>query len=289
MSVAQEFKQRLEDFLCNPEKYVASLSEKQKTEIASGFGQNAMKAFAKQFYEVRKENPKPSMSSLGKCVRQLAYRYHGFKGEPMPAKSKMTVFFGDIIEAAIYAISNAAGWEIHDIQRYITIDEIGGHTDGMPAEDTVFDVKSASSASFEIAKRNGGVDDGFGYLTQLSLYKEGLQVQKGFFVFVNKNTGEIEVFEAPHTPDLVDLAKAKYKMVLDSTPDRLPPRPYTTEIDPKSKKTRLCMQCKFCDYRYLCWNIQEVIKGYNNSEVYVIDENNPYGPTPGYEPVSSTS
>ncbi len=288
MSVAQELKERLEDFLKYPIKYTSKLSLDEVGRLQAHFAQDVQEAFHKQFFEPQRKNPKPSMSGLGKCGRQLAYRYHGFKGLPLTPKSKMTFFFGDLIEAAIYVIAEAAGWEIKDIQKFVTVDEIGGHTDGSPALDTVFDVKSMSKAATEIAIREGGISDAFGYLTQLSLYKAGLKAKHSFLLGVNKNTGDIEVWEVPDSPDLVELAKAKYDMVLASTPERLPPRPYTLTQDKKSKKDCLAMQCKFCDFRYLCWNISGVIEGYNKSEVYLVDEENSYGPSPGYAVTPST-
>jgi hypothetical protein len=271
MSVATEFKQRLEAFLANPEKY----QDTDYGPVWENLANSVVDAFKKQFNHPQKKNPAPSMSSLGKCARMLAFKYHGYPGVPLTAKLKLTFFYGDLIEAAVVAIAQASGWEIKDMQRFVSVDEIGGHIDGMPAENTVFDVKSMSAASFEITKRSGGVGDDFGYLTQISLYRAGLQVDEAFFLCVNKNTGEIAVWEAPNTPDLVELAKAKYNLVMASTPDRLPARPYQPVNDKKTGKLCLPMQCKFCDFRLLCWNVVDIAEGYNKSEVYVVDSENP--------------
>jgi hypothetical protein len=275
MSVATEFKQRLEAFLANPQEFVKTLSPEQQEKLCASFATECSAIFHKQFFKEYKDNSPPFMSNVGKCARMLAFKLHGFKGEAVSAKARMTFFFGDLIEAAIGIIAEASGWELANKQESVEVAGLRGRTDGRPAKNAVVDIKSMSAASFEITKRSGGVGDDFGYLTQISLYRAGLQVDEAFFLCVNKNTGEIAVWEAPNAPDLVELAKAKYNLVMASTPDRLPARPYQPVNDKKTGKLCLPMQCKFCDFRLLCWNVVDIAEGYNKSEVYVVDSENP--------------
>ena len=121
-----------------------------------------------------------------------------------------------------------------------------------------------SDASYAIAKREG-VSDSFGYQTQLQFYKAGRDKVKGAWIGINKNTGEIEVFQAENKPWLITDAFEKVSVVKASTVDSLPPRPYELETEKKTGRTKLCFQCKFCDHRENCWNILGEEPGYNNS------------------------
>ena len=266
MSVATELKERIEDFLVDPRKYMSQLSQDQCDELLENFGKGCEEAFIKQFM-AEPRSGKPSASSLGKCARQLAYQYHGFEGEPMTAQKKMTFFTGDLLEAAIYAICEAAGWKILDIQKRTTVGDIGGSIDGKANPDTLVDIKTASKAAAAIAERTG-VTDGFGYLTQMQIYREGEGVKDAFWLYVCKDNGKISVHEAEDMPDLVTMAKSKYDFILASTPDRLPPRPHALEINKKTKRSCLPFNCAYCDYKEHCWVITDKGEGYNNSVVY---------------------
>ena len=274
MQLAKEFKARLDGFLANPEEFVSNLPEEESTTILNRFGERCAYSMQRQFFETepRVGEAVLSPSSLGKCVRMLAYAYHGYPQEGISAKLKMTFLTGDLLEAVIYAVAEFSGWPIENIQKVVyPFGEEGGvkgSIDGMLGN-VMVDVKTSSLASFDITKRLG-VTDGFGYLTQIALYKEGVQSEEGIFVYVNKNTGEIAVHSVPHDPDLVRVAKMKYDMVRASTPDRLPPRPHEPAIDKKSKRKCLPFQCKFCNFKTTCWNVTGIGKGYNNSEVYYV-------------------
>lgn len=208
-----------------------------------------------------------SPSSLGKCTRQLAYAYHGFPKAPLKYNERLTFLTGSLLELVLYIVFEAAGVPIQDQQKELTIGDIVGTTDGTLCG-YVVDLKSMSKASFEIAVRDG-VSNDFGYLTQMQLYKVGLNSRKGVFIGINKNTGEIALFEAEDRPVLVEIASTKRKIVIESSPDKLPARDFALEVDPKTKKMRLPMQCKFCSYKEHCWEIVEVVKGYNNSDQYI--------------------
>ncbi len=107
-----------------------------------------------------------SPSSLGKCTRQLAYKYHGFEGEPFSYETIMTFMTGDILELVAYMLADAVDSPISDIQKQVTIGETSGSIDGVVG-DIVVDIKSMSDAAFNINQQNGAMDDGFGYLTQI--------------------------------------------------------------------------------------------------------------------------
>jgi len=112
------------------------------------------------------------------------------------------------------------------------------------------------------------MSDDFGYQTQLEFYKAGMDKLTGAWIAINKNRGEIAVMEAPHKPYLVKLGKEKKDRVMASTPLALPPRDYDLETEKKTGKLKLAMQCKFCNFKGLCWNIASTEPGWNNSVTY---------------------
>lgn len=202
-------------------------------------------------------------SLLGKCTRMLGYMYHGFKGEPLTYDTKLTFLTGHILELVLLTIARGAGVPVEGLQKRIDVDGVGGNLD-FELGDYVIDIKSQSDISFDIANKKG-IDDGFGYPTQLEIYRQGADKEKGGWLTINKNRGTIAVHEYEPKPHKLDIALRKREIVKASTPDNLPERDYDLEVDPKTKKMRLCMQCKFCNFKELCWNITEEIKGYNNS------------------------
>lgn len=230
----------------------------------SRFHNILVKQLTKEIPRTKEEVLSPS--TLGKCTRQLGYAYHDFPREPFTYDSKFTFITGDIIELIIYTIAEIAGVPFEDIQKRIKVGEIEGNIDGNLGDYTV-DVKTMSDAAYNIADRNG-IDDAFGYPTQLQLYVEGTGKKKGAWICYNKNKGTLQVHKAANRPQLVEIAKNKREIVINSTKDALPSRDFELEYDKKSGRRKLAMQCKFCPYKYHCWEITGIGEGYNRSEVY---------------------
>ena len=240
--------------------------------------------FFRALIRSEKDRRTPSASNLGKCTRQLAYKYHGIQGERIDYKSRLTFCYGDIVEVLLYILFDVVGAPVDNKQVSINEDGITGSPDGS-LEDWAVDIKSMSAYAFKLAQEKG-VDNAFGYETQLSIYTKALgKTLLGWFG-ICKDKGDIDFFPGLFKPSLVEIAKRKKEIVEQSTLDNLPARDYQLEADaPRGKasgKLKLAMQCKFCPNRFQCWNITEVAAGFNNSEVYYATgpNNNPVMPKP---------
>lgn len=255
-------------FLVNPPKPETKVEESAlldfKVKWGAKFGDIIDKYFVHQ--DEREGLAVLSPSSLGKCTRQLAYKYHEIEGEPLTYETKMTFMTGDILELVLYMLAEAVGEPVENIQKRISVGDISGTIDGT-IRDVLLDVKSMSDAAFSINERNGMSDD-FGYQTQLEIYKEGEQKERGAWIAINKNRGTIGVMEAPHKPYLVKLAQEKKQRVIDSSPGQLPPRDFDLEYEKKTSRLKLAMQCKFCPFKAFCWELEEEVPGWNNSITY---------------------
>ena len=260
---------KIKEYLVNPPRKPETKVEEAalmdfKVKWGAKFGDIIDKYFVQQ--EKRKGVAVLSPSSLGKCTRQLAYEYHSIEGESFTAETKLTFMTGDILELVTYMLAEAVNDPIKNQQERIEVEGLGGNIDGT-VRDTLIDVKSMSDAAFSINKRSG-MDDAFGYHTQLEIYKAGKELESGAWIGINKNRGEISVFDASHKPYLVKLAKEKKERVINSTPEQLPPRDFYLETEKKTGRLKLAMQCKFCPFKAKCWIIEETAEGWNNSVTY---------------------
>jgi len=260
---------KIQHFLINPPTPKTKEEKKafEDFQVKNGakFAELIAKYFTKQ--DERTGEAVLSPSSLGKCTRQLAYKYHGFEGEPFSYETIMTFMTGELLERSTYMLADAVDSPISDIQKQITVGETSGSIDGTVG-DIVVDVKSMSDAAFNINHQNGAMDDGFGYLTQMAYYVQGMGKKIGEWITINKNKGTIAVLTAPARPHLVDIGEEKRKTVLNSTPDNLPRRDFDLEYEKKTSRLRLCMQCKFCAFKARCWEITDTKPGWNNSVTY---------------------
>src|SRR3990167_3186760 len=73
-------------------------------------------AFQRQFMdsEVYDAKGKLWFSGIGKCVRQQAYKFHGFekKGKEIDARAKLAFFTGDLVELTIVSLAKLAGCNV---------------------------------------------------------------------------------------------------------------------------------------------------------------------------------
>lgn len=253
----EQMAERIKFFLENPEP----LNEELLDAAAKEFRYYLERQLSPQEKQVGEAVLRPS--SLGKCTRMLAYSYHGFEGEPIDYNTRLTFLMGNILEIVLVFAAQQSGVPIEDLQRKVEVEGIEGSLDFILG-DYVVDVKSQSDYSFSL-----GIDDEFGYPTQLEIYRQGAGKSKGGWLTINKNNGKIAVHEYEPKPLKLDIALRKAEIVRQSTPDNLPARDYDLEVDKKTKKMKLCLQCRFCSYRNLCWNIVEEMEGYKGAIHYI--------------------
>lgn len=215
-------------------------------------------SFKRQFMTEENGVSKGSLrlSSAGKCARQLAYKYHGIetKGKEIDARAKIIFFQGDLVEMMLASIAKLAGCNLvatglHQALVKLTVGEnvINGHTDGLLIESGeifLVEFKSMSSYAFERFEK-GFIDDS--YIAQYTTYLEALNINRCVFVGLNKDNGVLHEMVIKRDPVIVDLARSNLLKVIQSTPDKLPERPYFPD-----EKGFYPWQCAYCPAYNTC-------------------------------------
>jgi len=204
--------------------------------------------------EERHDRNTVRMSNVGKPDRQLWYEVNGAPKEELRPATRIKFLYGDIIEALVLFLAKAAGHDVSDSQKEVELEGVKGHIDCV-IDGVLVDVKSASKFSFKKFK-DGTLpeDDAFGYIGQISSYKQAGQWDKAAFLAMNKESGELTVYE----PDLIDMNKNAderirhvKEMVEQDTP---PERCFKPVADGKSGNLKLDTQCSYCAFKHHCWS-----------------------------------
>jgi len=209
-----------------------------------------------------------TISSLGHCGRQLAYRYHGQPGLSLDARSIITLDTGTVlhhdIRRKIRAALKGSCYRLWGFPKEIVAEvhvgpyTIPGHADGIlkhighctkPGhKDKLLEVKTMSEFSYRRFV-NGEIEQS--YLDQVYGYLDGLGLTEVLFLGLNKNTGEIH--EEIRTLDK-DRLKARlelHRQIFEShNPEEIP-----TEHTPNSKGA-LPWQCNYCPFVLRCYEKQ---------------------------------
>lgn len=141
--------------------------------------------------------PTLRMSNIGRPPRQLWYELSGTEPDrPLTATAKIKFLYGDLLEALLLYLAEAAGHKVELRQHEISLNGIVGHIDAI-IDDYLVDAKSAASISF-LKFKTGTIieDDPFGYIFQLSGYwqalrKSGVLLHGAGFLAIDKQFGHI--------------------------------------------------------------------------------------------------
>jgi hypothetical protein len=238
------------------------------------------------------------LSQLGKpAVLQalwgLGYEHDG----GIALKQRLTFFYGDLFEALLIPLLEAAGYKVvdhnnqnifHDIvdgDKRIVYKGVPGHSDvvveGPTGERFIIECKTSNDRYFGSFMKNP--DDERGYVTQLALYEECLGLP-GCWVFFNKNTSEIGVqfltdelrqkalSRADHLIPILtevhtfeDLARKVYDGTLQAPPP-------VQEVYKRAQTGALLVppSMKYTDYRHCFYDILIDNNGYNKPTEYVV-------------------
>lgn len=234
-------------------------------------------AFRRQF-GVREERAATiRLSSIGRCVRQQAYKLLGFpeNGKAIDSRAKVVFFMGDLTELAIIGLAKASGCEITatgDKQSPVEIEGVKGHPDGIlrdSGKSYLVEVKSMSSFSFKDFER--GILD-IGYRYQINAYLEALQLEQCVIVALNKDAGVLAEMVISKDPEIVANIKARIAQIRAATKDNLPERPY--KPDAKGFYSWVCL---YCPYHFTCLPTAEKVLVSNK---YKLKETQNATPTP---------
>ncbi len=201
-----------------------------------------------------KANSKPTlrMSNIGKPSRQLWFDMNSEReARGINAPTMIKFLYGHILERVVLFLTELGGHEVTDEQKEIKVNGILGHMD-CKIDGEVIDVKSASNYAFQKFK-NGTLaeDDPFGYMAQLAGYEEAEGTDNGGFLAINKETGELALFQPQELdkPNIDSRIKQIKSQVKKKT---LPDFCYEPVADGTSGNFKLARGCTWCPHKFEC-------------------------------------
>ena len=242
----------------------STMSEETITQI----GTDVMDAMRRQFGGGKgRDEFRLRMSNIGKPTCQLWFaKNKPEEALPKPTTFVMNMLLGDIVEAAFKGIIKEAGYPYEDKDNFVTL-ELGGATIkgsyDIVVDGAMDDVKSASDWSYRNKFESYDTlqkSDPFGYVGQLAGYAKASGKKVGGWWVVNKANGNIKYVPADGL--VLDEQIAKLEKTVETVNDNkfercFAPVPETFRGVP-SGNTVLNDNCKFCDFRFSCFDIEEL-------------------------------
>ena len=231
-------------------------------------GTDVMDAMRRQFGGGKgRDEFRLRMSNIGKPTCQLWFaKNKPEEALPKPTTFVMNMLLGDIVEAAFKGIIKEAGYPYEDKDNFVSL-ELGGATIkgsyDIVVDGAMDDVKSASDwsyrnkfASYDTLQKS----DPFGYVGQLAGYAKASGKKVGGWWVVNKANGNIKYVPADGLVLEEQLAKLEktVETVNENKFERcFNPVPETFRGKPSGNMV-LNDNCKFCDFRFSCFDIEEL-------------------------------
>ena len=242
----------------------STMSEETITQI----GTDVMDAMRRQFGGGNKRDEfRLRMSNIGKPTCQLWFaKNKPEEALPKPTTFVMNMLLGDIVEAAFKGIIKEAGYPYEDKDNFVTLQlgdaMIKGSYD-IVVDGAMDDVKSASDWSYRNKFESYDTlqkSDPFGYVGQLAGYAKASGKKVGGWWVVNKANGNIKYVPADGL--VLDEQIAKLEKTVETVNDNkfercFAPVPETFRGKP-SGNVILNDNCKFCDFRFSCFDIEEL-------------------------------
>ena len=200
------------------------------------------------------------LSNVGWPLRKLWYSIKGHKGEALPADAKVKFLYGDLIESLFIALAREAGHTVEHPQREVEVDGVTGHIDCV-IDGVLIDVKSASTPSFKKFK-TGEIytSDPFGYVAQLSGYKQALGLGRAGWFIIDKTLGHFDFVELKEESNYDIKQRIRHvRTTLESSSE--PARCYTDKPNDKQGNRILDTGCSYCSYKDYCWRDSNEGKG----------------------------
>lgn len=206
------------------------------------------------------------VSEIGSpCGKQLWYKWHVPEVGLPPYADKDEDFlqfkftYGDLVEELALWLCEEAGHTVTNRQMEVVSTlsngwKIVGHQDA-EIDSHIVDVKSAADLSFKRYSRDGinAKTDSFGYRYQLDAYADMQNIKRRAFLFVNKQTGEMRVFDrtgekmmpwVKRASDLISILELPNSSHLSDDPV------------PTAHKwgQMLPVTCSYCKFKWACYD-----------------------------------
>ena len=235
-------------------------------EVINQVANDVRDALQRQFGgKVKRKDFTLRMSNVGRPTCQLWYE----KNKPETALPKsnnfmMNMMLGDIVEAVFKGLLRGAkvDYEESDTVTLKCKDaEVSGSYD-LVIDGAVDDVKSASDWSYKNKFESYDTlssGDGFGYVGQLAGYAKASGKKVGGWWVVNKANGHFKYVPASGLNLDDEIQKIEDTVATVNT------NKFERCFEPEEEKFRgkptgntvLNTNCKFCDYRYDCWDLTD--------------------------------
>lgn len=216
-------------------------------------------------------------SGVGKGLR-----WHWFMnkypdaGEVFDGRMMMLFLDGHIQEAKLLAYIKLAGHTVTHEQGKVELAGISGSCDCV-IDGYLIDIKTASDYSFKKFEA-GQIDlnnDPFGYIAQLSTYKQGLiaagvEIKGQGWLVYNKNDSKTVLHLIPDT-QLVD-ATQKIEQIREAHKSDIMPEELCPGAEPKAEPNgnlEMSFMCAYCPFKDKCWPDYQVYKYSNKNKLYV--------------------
>jgi hypothetical protein len=193
------------------------------------------------------------MSNVGKPSRQLWYEKRDPQGRGgIDGATQIKFLYGHLLEEIVLMLVRMAGHTVTDEQKEVTVDGIVGHMD-CKINGEVVDVKTASRFAFNKFKEGRlAQDDPFGYLGQLAGYEEAEGTDKGGFLVLNKESGELCMY-VPDDLDKPNIKASISKLLSALDLDEPPELCYPPVPDGKKGNMKIAKGCNWCKYKHECF------------------------------------
>lgn len=193
------------------------------------------------------------MSNIGKQDRQLWFDINSTSKttETLPPHLHIKFLYGHLLEVLVLFFVKLAGHKVTSQQKEVSVQGIKGHMDCV-IDGEVVDVKTASGYGFKKFKDGTlAEDDTFGYLAQLAGYEYHNKTNKGGFLVLNKETGELTMF-VPEDLDKPNIT-SRIKNIKQTIKRKTPPEfCYDPIPEGKSGNMKLPRGCMYCKHKVEC-------------------------------------
>ena len=192
------------------------------------------------------------MSNIGRKSRQLWFDMKSEDtAEKMPPSLFIKFLYGHLLEEIVLFLIKLSGHKVTNEQKEVKVSGIKGHMDCV-IDGEVVDIKTASGYAFK-KFRDGTLaeNDMFGYMAQLAGYEAAEGTDKGGFLALNKESGELALYR----PDNFDKPNIKKKITDIKKAVKLATPPdlcYNPVPDGKSGNMQLPRECVYCRHKFEC-------------------------------------
>ena len=217
------------------------------------FGER-MKNVIRHWSKPHQESRGLRMSNVGRPLRRLWYDLK--KDRPLYNRADPHTFikflYGHMLEEVVLLLVKLSGHDVKDEQKEVEVDGVLGHID-CKIDGEVVDIKTASNFAFKKFKDGSlHTSDPFGYMAQLSGYEEAEGTTDGGFIALNKESGELALYQPG--PFVKVNVKNKIKSIrvaadLDTPPERC----YNTVSEGAKGNQRLPRECGYCPHKTECY------------------------------------